>query len=133
MSHIPTVQAIYGAFGRGDVPAILALLSADVDWEYGGGSTDVPWLQPGRGLAAAGAFFQALAAIEITRLEPRAVMESGATVVALFQLEATVKATGRTVVEEDEVHIWQFDAAGKVARFRHRVDTHMHFLAFHGT
>ncbi len=69
---------------------------------------------------------------DITRLEPTAFLESGPTVVVLFQLEATVKATGRRVVEEDEVHIWHFDAAGKASRFRHRVDTHLHHLAFHG-
>jgi ketosteroid isomerase-like protein len=132
MSHIPTVQTIYAAFRRGDIPGILAHLSADIDWEYGGGSTDVPWLQPRRGQAGAAAFFESLAAIDITRLEPTAFLESGSTVVVLFQLEATVKATGRRVVEEDEVHIWHFDAAGKAARFRHRIDTHQHHLAFHG-
>lgn len=35
MSPIETVRQIYAAFGRGDVPAILACLAEDVDWEYG--------------------------------------------------------------------------------------------------
>jgi hypothetical protein len=32
----------------------------------------------------------------------------------------------------DEVHIWRFDNEGKVASFRHRVDTHAQHLAFKG-
>ena len=35
MNHIETVQKIYEAFGKGDVPAILGHLSDDADWEYG--------------------------------------------------------------------------------------------------
>jgi hypothetical protein len=27
------------------------------------------------------------------------------------------------------VHIWHFDAQGRVARFRHRLDTHQHWEA----
>ena len=101
MSNLATVQGIYAAFRRGDIPAILECLAEDVVWEYGHTSTTF--------------------------------LESGSTVVVLFQLEATVRATGRKVVEEDEVHIWHFDAAGKASRFRHRVDTLQHHLAYHGT
>lgn len=43
VSHIGIVQGIYQAFGRGDVPAILAQLAPNVEWEYGINSTDVPW------------------------------------------------------------------------------------------
>ncbi len=45
MNHVETVQQMYEAFGKGDVPAILAHLASDVEWEYGVNSTDVPWLQ----------------------------------------------------------------------------------------
>jgi uncharacterized protein len=132
LSNIPTVRGIYEAFGRGDVPAILATLADDVDWEYGGTATDVPWLQPRRGPAQVVGFFESLAAIEFKQLTATTLLESGSVVVVLLQLEAVVKATGVTVTEADEVHIWHFDAAGKVARFRHRVDTLQHHRAYHG-
>src|SRR5262245_21721900 len=125
---------MYEAFGRGDVPAILACLADDVEWEYGANSTDVPWLQPRRGRAAVGGFFESLAAIEIHKFVPKAIMDvlivDKPVVVSLVDLEATVRATGRRWLEEDEVHIWHFDANGKVRRFRHRVDTHQTWLAF---
>jgi ketosteroid isomerase-like protein len=133
VSHIPTVQNIYEAFGRGDVAAILATLAADVEWEYGGApSTDVPWLQARRGRAQVGGFFESLQAIEFHSFAPVAFFESGQTVVSLVNLEATVKATGARVSEVDEVHIWHFGADGLVIRFRHRADTHQHWKAYHG-
>jgi ketosteroid isomerase-like protein len=132
MSNLATVQGIYAAFGRGDIPAILSVLADDVEWEYGVNSTDVPWLQPRRGRDAVAGFFESLGGAEFHRLETTTFLETGSVLVVLLQVEATVRATGRRVTEADEVHIWHFDAAGKVARFRHRADTHQQHLAFHG-
>jgi ketosteroid isomerase-like protein len=131
MSNLRTTQEIYQAFGRGDVPAILAKLSDSVDWDYGPASTDVPWLQRRKGRDGAASFFASLEAIQIHTFAPKTFLESEGLVVALVDIEFTVKATGKRVVEEDEVHIWRFDAQGKVARFRHRSDTHQHHLAYH--
>lgn len=128
-ANLQTVQSIYGAFGRGDVPAILATLSEEVDWEYGASASRIPWMQPGRGPQAAGAFFASLAGMAIEKFVPKAFFDGGQTIVVLVDITFTVKATGKRVVEEDEVHIWHFDAAGKVARFRHRADTQQHALA----
>lgn len=113
----------------GDVPAILGTLAEGVEWEYGVNSTEVPWLQPRRGRAEVAKFFEELAAVGISKFQPKAFFENGNIVVALIDLEATVKATGRKVIEEDEVHIWRFDEQGRVIRFRHRVDTHQHLMA----
>ena len=132
MAHIATVQQLYEAFGKGDVPAILERLADDVEWEYVGDATGLPWLQARRGRAQVVGFFQDLAALDIQRFEPTTLLESGNVVVALIQLEVVVRATGRRVVEEDEVHIWHFDDRGQVRRFRHRVDTHRVWLAHNG-
>ncbi len=128
MTNTEVVQKIYEAFGRGDVPAILERLADDVDWEYGA-STAVPWLQPYKRRADVGNFFASLAGLEITKFVPKMLMERDGVVIALVDLEARVKATGKSISEEDEVHIWRFDSSGRVARFRHRVDTHQHVSA----
>jgi ketosteroid isomerase-like protein len=130
--HADTVRAIYQAFGRGDVNAILNYLADDIEWEYGPNSTDVPWLQPLRGRAQIPSFFESLRAIEFHRFEPTIFLENGYVVVALVDLEATVRATGRRIVEVDEVHIWHFDSDGKVIKFRHRIDTHQQWVAYGG-
>ena len=93
MAHIGTVQQLYEAFGKGDVPAILGHLADDVDWEYGGDATGLPWLQARRGPAQVAGFFQDLAALDIQRFQPTTFLESGNVVVVLIQLEVVVRAT----------------------------------------
>ena len=34
MSNVATIQSVYEAFGRGDIPAILEVVSADAAWEH---------------------------------------------------------------------------------------------------
>jgi hypothetical protein len=126
MGNLQTVQEIYAAFGRGDVPAILAKLADTVEWEYAAGSSEIPWLQPRRGREGAEAFFASLGAIRIRRFVPTRFLDGGEVVVVLVDIEFTVTATGKSVAEEDEVHLWHFDAQGRVTRFRHRVDTLAH-------
>jgi ketosteroid isomerase-like protein len=130
MSNLGTVQAIYAAFGAGDVPAILAHLADDIDWEYSGAVSEVPYLQKRYGRDAVAGFFEALATLEFHSFKTKEILDGGDVVVALVDVDATVKATGRRVTEEDEIHLFRFDATGKVARFRHGVNTHASVLAF---
>ncbi|MEW6754503.1 MAG: nuclear transport factor 2 family protein [Candidatus Latescibacterota bacterium] len=132
MTNVERVQQIYAAFGRGDIPAILAHLADGVEWEYGVNSTSVPWLQPRRGRTAVPLFFEALGGLEIRVFQPTCILDGGSVVVCLVDAEFTVKATGAAIVEEDEVHVWHFDPQGRVTRFRHRVDTHQHWAAYTG-
>lgn len=133
MSNLPAVQAIYAAFASGDVPSILARLAEDVEWEYGSADSGVPWLQKRRGPAEVANFFQSLAALEFRKFAPQAMFESGSTAIALIDIDFLVKATGRTIVEEHEAHIWTFDDAGRVSRFTHKADTLQHWRAFTGS
>ena len=133
MGHIQTVQSIYEAFGRGDIAAILGHLAEDVVWEYDKAAAGIPWLVPRRGRAEAAKFFEALGAVEFQKFQPKVQLASGNIVVGLNDVAFTVKATGKHVVEEDEVHIWHFDASGKVARFCHKTDTLQHWLALQGS
>lgn len=133
MSPIETVRHIYAAFGRGDVPAILACLAEDVEWEYGQPPNPAPWLQQRRGRAAVPGFFDVLLSnVEFHRFEPRRQLADGLLVVGLVDFEATVRKTGRKVVEVDEVHLFHFNDAGLVQRFGHRADTWQHASAFLG-
>lgn len=132
MGNSDTVRKIYAAFGRGEISTILDCLAEDVEWEYGVVSTELPYLQPRRGRSEVRGFFDTLHHLEFHRFEPKQILESGTVAVALIDLEVTVKATGRRIVEEDEAHVWHFDGQGKVRRFRHRVDTHLHVTAWRG-
>ena len=132
MSNLETVRQIYAAFGRGDISAFLEQLDQGVDWEYGSGSNEVPWLQPRRGREAAAGFFEALREVEIHRFVPKELLEGPDLVVALVDIEFTVQRTGRRVIEEDEAHVWRFNSRGKVERFRHCTDTLQNSDAWRG-
>lgn len=134
MKNIEVVKKVYEWFGQGNVPAILEIMSADVDWDYA--QTDVtPWLTKRRGRDGVGAFFAAVGAeLEFKRFELKEVFGTAdeAVVVALVDVEAVVKKNGRTIREADEIHVWRFGADGKVARFRHGVDSAAHAAAWTG-
>jgi ketosteroid isomerase-like protein len=128
---VATTKAIFEAFGRGDVAAILERLSDDVLWEYGPSATDVPWYQPRRGKDGALAFFRSLAAVDFHVFAPTAFLGGDGVVAVLLDSDYTVRATGARVVYRDAVMLWRFDAEGKVSHFAHRVDLHQAWQAYH--
>lgn len=129
MSNMKAVMGIYEAFSRGDLPAILAHFADDIEWEYGN-TTTVPWLQTCKGKEGAQAgLIATFSSIETHSFVPKSFIEGEGVIVVLFDTTFTVKSTGKRVVEEDAAHIWRFNADGKVARFRHRNDTHQQQLA----
>lgn len=130
MSYVDSVRQMYAAFGRGDVAAIVEKMDPQVEWEYGQSENTVPWLARRRGRAGVSEFFAALGAgLAFSRFEPRRFFSDGDMVVVLVNVTVTVKTTGRTFSEDDEVHLWTFGGDGLVRRFAHRADTHQHVEA----
>lgn len=133
MSNLATVQGMYAAFGRGDIPAILAALSPTIEWEYGyaADAIPLPWFQPRHGHEGAVEFFTVLAEnVDISVFDIHTLLEGKDIVVAVFNIEATVKRTGKKVTEHDTVHIWRFDESGQVSAFRHCEDTYQQVMAY---
>ncbi len=124
MDNIRTVQEIYAAFGRGDVPAILDRLASDVVFDPDFDGT-APWLSRREGREGVADFFSALAALEIHAFEPRNLMAGGDQVAVTIRIGATVKATGEAL-PEDEMHLWTFGPDGLATEMRHYVDTAKH-------
>ena len=54
-------------------------------------------------------------------------MEGGNQVAAETVIEAVLP--NGNVLSDEELHLWTFDADGKVCRFRHYVDTAKHIAA----
>ena len=128
-ANVQTVQAIYAAFGRGDVPTLLSYVSPDVEWEHDGMDHGVPWLKPGRGHAHVVAFLGELAkALDFKVFAPRDFLEGAGLVAVTLDLEVVSKVNGY-VDRELEMHLWTFGADGKVTRFKHLCDTHQHVRA----
>jgi ketosteroid isomerase-like protein len=127
--NVATVQTIYEAFGRGDVPAILARLADDVAWDQDAPGYGIPIYEPGVGKDHVGRFFQALQGLEFVRFEPTNFLVGGAQVAVPVNIEVKVKETGR-VAQALEIHLWTFGDDGKVSRFFHCIDRHALFLAY---
>jgi len=131
--HQATVAAIYEAFGRGDVPAIVEHVSDDVQWEAWADNTaqktGVPWLLARQGKAGVLEFFQVIAEkLEIQEFSVLSIMAGGNQVAAEFVI--TAKVNGKATYRDEEMHLWTFDDAGKVVRLRHYTDTAKHMAVW---
>lgn len=129
--HVNTVKSLYEAFGRGDINTILANMADDTVWGFNVVKSDVPWHATFKGKARLPGFFEAFGQVALTKFEPRGFLTNEDQVASLIHIEYTVKKTGRKVVQ-DQIHLWQFDASGKVAAMQHFEDTAQVLNAFHG-
>ncbi len=136
MSHLPTVQAIYEAFGSGDAEGFMSHLADDVEWEHWADNqavaAGVPWLQPYTGREAVGGFLAAASQMEIVDLQILNMMEGGNQVAVSFVIEATLRNCGGRSYRDEEIHLWTLNDDGKVTHLRHYVDTAKHIQAFRG-
>ena len=126
--HIKIVQHVYAAFAKRDVPAILAVLSPEVEWgepanpfnpaagTRHGHAGFLEWLQIGR------------QSEEILVLEPRQFLSDADSVAVVGYTKCLAKPTGR-IYETDFVHVVTFQD-GKIVRFREFFDTHAAAEAF---
>ena len=116
------VQDAYAAFGRGDIPAVIANLADDIVWNgvYGAGS-HVPTSGERRGKAAVEEFFGQVAAnVNFSKFEPKEFVASGDKVVALGHYTATTP-TNRTF-DSDFAMVFTF-RDGKVTHFQEFSDS----------
>jgi len=116
-----TVQQVYQAFGRRDVPAILNLLADNVDWEFVG-SAKLPYAGPRRDRAGVADFFAAVAqADDIHVFEPREFIEAGEHVTVLGWERARALDTG-LAFESEWAHVFTV-VNGKITRWRGFLNT----------
>lgn len=128
--NLAVIQNLYGAFGRGDIPAILGAMRDDVELEPGLDREVAPWIRPGRGKAAAQGFFEAIGTyLRFERFEPVGFLAGGDRVVVLLREDIVVATTGKRIHEDPGIHLWTLDPEGRVASIRHVVDTYQHHAA----
>ena len=132
--NLTTVTDLYAAFGRGDVPAILDALSEDVRWEQWDDNTaqraGVPHLQPRSGRDGVAEFFAQIAEIDFHAFEIRGLAAGDDLVVADVLIDVTLPSG--ECMRDEELHVWRFDANGRVCGMRHYVDTAKHIAAERG-
>jgi len=111
-----TVQEVYGAFGRGDVPAILNVIADEVDWEFVG-SPALPYAGRRRSRKEVADFFAAIPRADtIHSFEPREFIEAGEHVTVLGWEKSTAVDTGKEF-ESEWIHLFTVKG-GKITRWR---------------
>ncbi len=133
MSNEQTVKDVYAAFQRGDVAAIAARVTDNVDWRNDGiASKECPWNGDFSGKARVPAFFAAVGDhLDLPVFDVKAIAASGPFVAVQLRIEGTVKKTGRGWAN-DAVHFWTFSGDGKIASYRHFNDTAAELAAWRG-
>ena len=120
--NVKTIQGMYEAFGRGDVEAILAGVTDDVDWATEAAGTAAPWWGPRHGHAEVIDFFTAFGTtMEVGEFTPKSFAANDDEVFSVVRFVATARTTGRTA-SMDLHHYFRFED-GKVAYYRGTEDT----------
>ena len=130
-TNAEVVRGTYEAVGRGDIPALLDLLTDDVRWTFQGPST-IPFAGTRRGREGAAEFFSLVGeTLEFQEFEPREFVAQGDAVVVLGFERSLVRPTGRTF-EQQWAHVYKLKD-GKVAEFLALEDSAAHAVAFEAT
>lgn len=111
---LTVVQAVYGAFGRGDIPALLGLLADDVVWQFHA-DHGAPFTGRFAGKAQVAEWFGEVAKGEdIQAFEPREFLV-GADHVTVLGFERLIARPGGGSFETEWVHVWRV-SGGKITR-----------------
>ncbi|HLK14799.1 MAG TPA: nuclear transport factor 2 family protein [Fimbriimonadaceae bacterium] len=94
--NVETVQAIFAAFGRGDVPFMQAQAAEGISW-YSHFDSIVPWGGDFSTKVRMPEFFRAIAeSVDVLGFEPHEFIAQGDAVVTLGSFSCRSKVTGKT-------------------------------------
>jgi len=111
---VDVVRAAYSAFSRGDVPAIVNLVSEDVDWRFVG-TKRLAYTGRFKKPQVAQWFADLAAAEEVQQFEPREFIPGGEHVTVLGHYRCTAKPSGKPF-ETEWAHVFTVKH-GKITRF----------------
>lgn len=122
-ANVQTVMGNYAAFGKGDIPAILATLAPNCSWYHAGNPAIVPFAGTFNGPAEVGSKFFAIipTAVQILGFEPSLKAEEGNTVITAVKIKGQGVTTGKSYENTVEMR-WTFDATGKVTKYENLFD-----------
>ncbi len=121
--NVKLIQSVYEAFGRGDVAAILEVLTDDVDWATEvADSAGAPWWGVRHGRDAVAAFFEAFGStMEVEEFAPLSFAANDTDVLTVVRMRAKARANGRSIAMNLHHH-FTF-RGGKIAYYRGTEDT----------
>jgi uncharacterized protein len=120
--NIKTIEGVYEAFSRGDVDAIVAVVTDDVDWASEAASDGAPWYGVHHGKAGVADFFSAFGtAMEVEEFTPVSYAANDTDVLTVIRFRVKARSTGRSATMELH-HSFTF-RDGLISRYRGTEDT----------
>jgi ketosteroid isomerase-like protein len=92
--NVKTIQSVYEAFGRGDVAAILEVLTDDVDWaSEAADASGAPWYGVHHGRDGVAGFFEAFGStMEVEEFTPSVFAATDTEVLTIVRFRARTRA-----------------------------------------
>ena len=120
MSNLESVQGLYEAFAKGDIPTVLGFLDANIAWTEAkgfpyGGTYNGPIAVLEGVFMRFGSEWDGFAAV------PDEFIDAGDTIVVLGEYSGAYKATGKSF-KANFAHVWKI-REGKAVHFVQYVDT----------
>ena len=120
--NVSVIKSLYDAFGAGDVPSVLEVMSPDIVWNE---AENFPYADsnPYRGpeAVAAGVFARCIGEWEGFAVAMNDLIDGGDRVVALGRYSGSFKQTGGRM-NPQAVHVWTLED-GKIVSFQQYIDT----------
>ncbi|MES2495473.1 MAG: nuclear transport factor 2 family protein [Pseudomonadota bacterium] len=124
-----TVQALYAAFGAGDMAKIMSLIAEDATWTYHAPKDMLPFAGTYKGRDGVAAFFANDAKyVEVKGNDVGQTIGEGDTVVVLGQEHGVVRATGKAF-DAHWTHVFTVKN-GQITGFEETIDSAAIFQAF---
>lgn len=121
--NVNVVRDIYEAFGRGNIPAVLATLDPNIEWIAANNS---PYADrsPYHGVnqVLEGVFMRIGADFDGFTIKVGELLDAGDKIVMLGSYSGVVKATGKPI-DAQVAHVWTI-TGGKVVKWQQYTDTH---------
>jgi ketosteroid isomerase-like protein len=123
VSNVEVIRGLYGAFGRGDVPAVLGAMDPNIEWREAEGN---PYEPSGKAWVGPDAIMQNLFMKLATdwgsfTVHPKEFHDAGDTVVVEGRYTGTHNATGKSL-DGQFCHVFGV-RGGKITSFQQFVDT----------
>lgn len=123
MDNVNLLTSLYDAFGRADVPTVLAAMSPEIQWHEAESNPDMAsgeaWVGPDAVLK--NLFMKLGAEWDGFSVHPKSFHGAGDSVIVEVRYSDTYKATGKSM-DTQACHVWDVKG-GKVTRFQQYVDT----------
>jgi uncharacterized protein len=119
---VQLIRGLYGAFGKGDMPTVLAIMDPGIEWREAENilyADRNPYVGPQA--IVDGVFMRLATEWDRFTVTPAEWLDAGDHVVVLGTYTGTYKATGKAV-RAQFAHVWRLKGA-KVVRFQQYTDT----------